>query len=123
MNATAKTWYICLMLSYFGILGLLTAWYGWVSPATLYSPGATILMLTLPLFVALRGLLHARIYTVTWSLFLALIYMTHGIVEAFNEEQARWLAFSEIALALGWLGTGIMFIRTTKKAPASRTAP
>jgi uncharacterized membrane protein len=79
-------------------------------------PPAAILLLGLPLFLVLRGLLNARPRAVAWSLFLSLLYFTHGTVEAWSQPQARWLAFTEIALALCWMIGGIAFIRTAKRA-------
>ena len=70
-----------------------------------------MIALGLPLFAPLRNLLHARSYTVAWSLFLSVIYFTHGVVEAFSDNNARWLALTEVALSLCWLVGGILFIR------------
>jgi uncharacterized membrane protein len=102
------------LFGYFGIMVLLPAWYGWLAPPALVPPQIAIAALGLPLFAPLRGLLHARRYTVAWSLFLSLLYFTHGCVEAWSAEHARWLALLEVALSLCWLGGGILFIRSRK---------
>ena len=60
-----------------------------------------------------------RGYSVAWSLFLSLFYFTHGIVEAYSDSQARWLALTEVALALCWIVGGILFIRASKRAAES----
>ena len=93
-----------------GVL-LLPVWYGWLAPPSVLSPRVALIVLGLPLFAPLRGLLHARSYTVTWSLFLSVIYFTHGVVEAYSESEARWLALAEVTLSLCWLVGGILFIR------------
>ena len=100
------------LFGYFGIMLLLPVWYGWLAPPTVLSPRVALIVLGLPLFAPLRGLLHARSYTVTWSLFLSVIYFTHGVVEAYSDNDARWLALAEVALSLCWLVGGILFIRT-----------
>ena len=111
----ARSFLTLTLLGYFGVMALLVAWYGWLAPPRLLPAPAVILLLGLPLFAPLRGLLHARSYTVAWSLFLSLIYFTHGIVEAWSNPAARWLALSEVALSLCWLGGGILFIRSSAR--------
>ncbi len=111
------------LLGYLGILVLLVAWYGWLAPPRIFSAPVVIVTLGLPLFLPLRGLLHGRPYTVAWSLFLSLFYFTHGIVEAYSDSQARWLAVTEVALALCWIVGGILFIRASTGAAASGREP
>jgi len=110
----ARLFYILTLSGYFGIMALLLAWYGWLAPPGTVPAQLALLALGLPLFAPLRGLLHARRYTVAWSLFLCLLYFTHGIVEAYSDAEARWLALTEVALSLCWLAGGIGFIRTSK---------
>lgn len=113
MSKHQRIYYTITLLGYFGIMLLLLAWYGWLSPPGLLQPAVVIVLLTLPLFAALRGILHARRYTITWSLFLALFYMSHGIVETWSMDQARWLPLTEIVLSLCWLSGGILFVRAS----------
>lgn len=113
----ARLFLTLTLLGYFGVMALLLLWYGWVEPPRKVPAPVALLLLGLPLFAALRGLLHARPYTVAWSLFLSLIYFTHGIVEAWSNPAARWLALGEIALSLCWMGGGILFVRASGKHP------
>jgi len=110
----ARLFYIMTLSGYFGIMMLLLAWYGWLAPPSTVPTQLALLALGLPLFAPLRGLLHARRYTVALSLFLCLLYFTHGIVEAYSDAEARWLALAEVALSLCWLAGGIGFIRASK---------
>jgi len=117
----ARLSYALLLGGYFGIMLLLPVWYGWLSPPQLITPRLALIILGLPLFAPLRGLLHARRYTVGWSLFLSLLYLTHGCMEAWSNPGARWLALAEAGLALCWVGGGIAWLRstgTTAKASA-----
>jgi uncharacterized membrane protein len=109
----ARLLYSLTLAGYFGILLLLPVWYGWLAPPGLLPPRLALLVLGLPLFFPLRGLLHARRYTVAWSLFLSLLYFTHGCMEAWSNNDARWLALTEVGLALLWLTGGIAWLRTT----------
>jgi len=115
----ARLWHALTLVGYLGIMALLPAWYGWLAPPQVVSAPVVIAILGLPLFLVLRGLLHARPRTVAWSLFLSLFYFTHGIVEAYSESQARWLALGEVILALCWITGGILFIRASKPAAGS----
>ncbi len=110
----ARLSYALLLGSYFGIMLLLPAWYGWLAPAQLIPPQLALLLLGLPLFAPLRGLLHARRYTISWSLFLSLLYLSHGCMEAWSNPGARWLALTEAGLAVGWMSAGIIYLRSTR---------
>jgi uncharacterized membrane protein len=112
-----RLFYALTLFGYFGIMLLLPVWYGWLAPPSALSPRVALIVLLLPLFAPLRGLLHARSYTVAWSLFLSVIYFTHGVVEAYSGSgAARWLALAEVALSLFWLVGGILFIRAQARA-------
>ncbi len=109
-------YYGLLLAGYFAVMALLPVWYGWAARPKLLSPAWVITLLALPLFTALRGLLHGRTYTVKWSLFLALFYFTHGIVEAWSEPAARIYALAEIAAATCWIVAGILYVRRVRAA-------
>jgi uncharacterized membrane protein len=111
---TARLSYPLLLIGYFGIMLLLPVWYGWLSPPQLISPRLALVLLGVPLFAPLRGLLHARRYTIAWSLFLSLLYLTHGSMEAYSNAAARGLAFTETALSLCWIAGGIAYLRSTR---------
>jgi len=111
-----RFFYLLALFGYFGIMLLLPVWYGWLAPPSVLPPRVALIVLGLPLFAPLRGLLHARSYTVAWSLFLSVIYFTHGVVEAYSDSGARWLALTEVALSLCWLVGGILFIRARAQA-------
>lgn len=103
--------YALLLAGYFGLMLLLPVWYGWLSPPQFVSPRLALVVLGLPLFAPLRGLLHARRYTVAWSLYLSLLYFAHGSMEAYSNPPARWLALIEVMLSLCWLVGGIYYLR------------
>ncbi len=113
MSLRPQLLYALTLLGYFGIMVLLPVWIGWFKPPGLLIPPVAIALLALPLFFALRGMLHAHRYTVAWSLFLSLLYFTHGIIEAWSEPVARWGAITEVILATCWLAGGIAWIRVT----------
>lgn len=94
------------------LIVLLSVWYGWLSPPD-HIPAAPLLtVLVLPLLLPLRGMLRWRPYTFQWSLFLAMAYFTHGVVEVFGAPEDRGYALLEILLSLAWFVAAIVFVRT-----------
>mgnify|MGYP001817296320 CR=1 FL=1 len=103
--------YALTLTGYLGTLALLTAWYSWLAPSTHFPVAFVLLLLVLPLLLPLRGLLHGRRYTFSWSCFLALLYFTHGVIEAYSTAAARHLALAEIALSSLWFVSAIAYVR------------
>ncbi len=110
----ATTWRRLALTGYFGTLVLLVSWYAWLSPSERLPVYIVLLTLCLPLLLPLRGLLHGRRYTYAWSLFLALAYLTHALIEAYSTPADRWLALLEIALVLLWFTGAVLYIRKTR---------
>ena len=106
--------YALTLGGYFGTLALLVAWYGWAAPSTLFPVSLVLLLVVLPLFAPLRGLLHGRRYTFAWSCFLALCYFTHGVVEAYSSPVTRYLGLLETALTSLWFLAALTYVRLRK---------
>ena len=112
---TASTWRTLALTGYFGTFALIVAWYGWLSPPTGLPVYIALLALGTPLLLPLRGLLHGRPYTYAWSLFLALGYLTHALIELYSTATDRPYALLELALSLLWFGAGIMYVRAMQR--------
>jgi uncharacterized membrane protein len=106
--------YALILTGYFGTLTLLVAWYAWAAPSTLFPVSLVLLILVLPLFTPLRGLLHGRRYTIAWSCFLAVFYFTHGVVEAYSSPVTRYLGLLEVAFTSLWFLAALTYIRSGK---------
>lgn len=102
------------LTGYLGTFVLLMAWYAWLAPSTHFPVALVLLLLVTPLLFPLRGLLHARRYTVAWSCFLSLLYFTHGVIEAWHSPVTRHLGLLEIVLTLAWFAGGIGYIKAGK---------
>ena len=76
-----------------------------------------LLLIVGPLLLPLRGLLHARRYTISWSCFLALLYFTHGVVEAWHTAPTRTLGMAEVVFTSLWFVGAIAYIRVTRNTP------
>lgn len=122
-NRTAlRRAYILALSGYFGLFTLLIAWLGWLSPPQALPKSLVMVLFIGPLLLPLRGLLHARHRTFVWTTLLALLYMLHGVVEAYSTPQDRLLAMAEIGFSLMLYLGAFIHARITVKA-AKRQAP
>ncbi|MGD2055818.1 MAG: DUF2069 domain-containing protein [Gammaproteobacteria bacterium] len=110
-----RGWYSLTLAGYFGTFILLTAWYTVLAPAVHFPVALVLLVLVSPLLFPLRGLLHGRTYTFSWSCFLALLYFTHGIVEAWISADTRVWGLMEAAFTTLWFGSAIMYVRVGRE--------
>ena len=109
---TVTYWKNLALIGYFGTFALIVAWYGWLSPPTRLAPIYALLALGTPLLLPLRGLLHGRPYTYAWSLFLALGYAMHALIEAVSTPSDRILAALELLLVLLWFVGAVGYVRS-----------
>jgi uncharacterized membrane protein len=105
------------LFGYLGTLALLLAWYGWLAPAIHVPRSVALALLLLPLLFPLRGLLHGRRYTFSWSCFLALLYFIHGVMEAYTSGITRHLGLLEVFLTSLWFIAAITYVRMTAVHP------
>ena len=103
------------LFGYLGTLALLTAWYGWLVPPLHFPVALVLLVLVTPLLFPLRGMLHGRRYTFSWSCFLALLYFTHGVMEAYSSDTARHLGQLEVLLTGCWFIAAMAYVRLGKE--------
>lgn len=113
---TAAQWRTLALVGYFGTFALIVAWYGWLSPPVRLPAHIALLALGAPLLLPLRGLLHGRPYTFAWSLFLALGYLAHALIEGYSTPADRWLAAAELLLVLLWFVGATAYVRGARGA-------
>ncbi len=118
---TSRLWLGLTLAGYFGTFALLVVWYGWLAPSPIFRPALVLLVLCTPLLFPLRGLLHGRTYTVGWSLFLALGYFIHGVVEAYSTPTDRLYGLLEVGLTVLWFVSGIVYVRQVARQRTSAT--
>ncbi|BCO31510.1 hypothetical protein TspCOW1_16130 [Thiohalobacter sp. COW1] len=111
---TPALWHRLLLAGHLGTLAILVAWYGWLSPSPQLPTALVLLVLGVPLLLPLRGLLHGRRYTAAWSLFLAIAYCAHALVELYSSPDDRLYAGIELVTTLTWFVAGIGYIRATR---------
>lgn len=110
-----RGWYLLTLAGYFGTFALLVAWYAVLAPSPHFPVSLVLLVLGTPLLFPLRGLLHGRNYTFSWSCFLALLYFIHGVVEASHSDTTRLYGLMEIVFTTMWFGAAIMFVRVGRE--------
>lgn len=113
---TATRWRRLALAGYFGTFVLIVAWYGWISPPARLPVHLALLALGTPLLLPLRGLLHGRRYTYAWSLFLALGYFAHALIEGYSTPADRWLAMIELLLVTLWFVGATAYVRDGRAA-------
>ena len=67
------------LLGYFGLLVFIPVWHILITPLAAKFMSITLLVQMGPLMFPLRGLLHGKLYTHAWSMYLALFYFVIGI--------------------------------------------
>lgn len=69
----------CTLIGYFGLLIFIPLWHLQINPIPPEFVSMTLLVQVGPLMFPLRGILHGRVYTHAWSMYLALFYFVWGI--------------------------------------------
>ena len=67
------------LTGYFGLLGFIPLWYLVLQPIEAKFVSMTLLLQVGPLLFPLRGILHGRVYTHAWAMYLSLFYFIIGI--------------------------------------------
>ncbi|VAW67174.1 hypothetical protein MNBD_GAMMA09-3039 [hydrothermal vent metagenome] len=70
---------ITSLLGYFGLLLYIPLWHLFIEPKAAEFISITLLVQVGPLMFPLRGLLHGKVYTHAWAMYLALFYFVLGI--------------------------------------------
>lgn len=98
--------------SLIALIFLCVAWELWLAPVR--AGGSALALKALPLLLPLFGVLRGKRYTYQWSSMLILAYFSEGVVRAWSERGAgQALALAEIALALVFFTSAILYARLT----------
>jgi len=103
------------LLGYFGLLVLIFSWNLWIEPRPPEQISITLLLQMGPLLFALRGILHGKVYTHAWSMYLALFYFIIGVWFAGDiSTRSYGILFSFLSLSF-FIGT-VFYTRFQGKA-------
>jgi len=92
---------VLALVGYFGTMAFLMLWIIKLAPPQIPKSIALAISL-LPLLLPLRGMLHGRVYTHSWSGFLALPYFAFGVDAAIHRTEKPWLGIVLVALSIVW---------------------
>lgn len=106
-------WHLAVA-AWLALIALSLVWEIWLAP--LRTGGSWLALKALPLAIALRGLLRSDAKTMQWALLLSLAYVLEGAVRVFEPRPVRVLAVIELALALLFFASAIIFLRPLKRA-------
>lgn len=96
-----QLWRTMVLLSYFGLLGLLSLWIIWLAPPRTLTLALVLLVVVIgPLLVPIKGILQGRSRTHLWLSLLAILYFVIGIFNAAGALGQLWLAWIEIGLSV-----------------------
>ncbi len=92
------------LLGYFSLLSGLFAWHLLIEPPAEHLISVIIFFQLGPLMFPLFGLLHGKLYTHAWSMYLAIFYFIVGVWYAGNSEDLMiglYVVFTSLVFFLG----------------------
>jgi uncharacterized membrane protein len=102
------------LAGYFGLMILIFCWHIWLGQTPAEQKSMLLLIQLGPLMLPLRGLLHGKLYTHAWSMYLALFYFVIGIWYAGAEHSRVFgVLFSCLSLVF-FIGT-VFYTRFTAR--------
>ena len=103
------------LLGYFGLIALIFIWNLWIEPRPPEQMSMTFLIQMGPLMFPLRGLLHGKVYTHAWSMYLALLYFVAGVWYG-GDESTRTFGILFCCLSLIFFIGTMLYTRFKGKA-------
>ena len=98
------------LLGYFGLMLFIPLWHLVITPLPAKFMSVTLLIQVGPLMFPLRGLLHGKVYTHAWSMYLALFYFVVGIWYAGDVSTRTFGVIFSLLSILFFIGT-MLFTR------------
>jgi uncharacterized membrane protein len=111
----ARAAWLAACASLVGVIFLCLAWELFLAP--LRPGGSWLALKALPLLVPLFGILRGRRYTFQWSTLLIWAYAAEGATRIYTDSgNAARLAAIELALALAYFTSAVIYLKTTRAA-------
>ncbi len=95
----------CALAGYFGLLIFIPVWHLLIEPLAAEFMSITLLVQIGPLMLPLRGILHGKVYTHAWAMYLALFYFVIGIWYAGDESTRSFGIIFSLLSVLFFMGT------------------
>ena len=103
------------LLGFFGLLIFIPLWHLVINPLPAKFISITLLFQVGPLMFALRGILHGKLYTHAWSMYLALFYFVIGIWYA-GDTSTRYFGIGFSLLSVMFFIGTMLYTRFQGKA-------
>jgi len=98
------------LCGYFGLLIFIPLWHLIIVPLPAKFMSITLLVQLGPLMFPLKGLLHGKVYTHAWAMYLALFYFVIGIWYAGDESTRNFGIIFSLLSVLFFMGS-MLFTR------------
>jgi len=98
------------LIGYFGLLIFIPLWHLFVVPLKPEYMSVTLLIQLGPLMFPLKGILHGKVYTHAWAMYLALYYFILGIWYAGDESTRNFGVIFSLLSIFFFMGT-MLFTR------------
>ena len=98
------------LTGYFGLLTFIPVWHTLIMPLDPKFMSITLLIQIGPLMFPLRGILHGKVYTHAWAMYLALFYFIIGVWYAGDESTRTFGVVFSLLSILFFIGT-MMYTR------------
>ena len=102
------------LLGYFSLMAGLFSWHLIFEPAAKHLMSIIIFLHLGPLMLPLRGLLNGKLYTHSWSMYLAIFYFIIGVWYAGNSDELM-IGLFVITTSLTFFTGTVFYVRYTGK--------
>jgi uncharacterized membrane protein len=109
------------LLGYFSLMAGLFSWHLIFEPAAKHLMSIIIFLHLGPLMLPLRGLLNGKLYTHSWSMYLAIFYFVIGVWYAGNSDELMIGLFVITTSLIFFTGT-VFYVRYTGKQQQSEVS-
>lgn len=108
------------LMAWCALIALGLAWELWLAP--LRDGGSWLALKVAPLLLLAVPLARASTTAMQLALMLVLLYVFEGAARVLEAPPARWLAATELVLALTFFVAAIVYLRPFKRAARARRA-
>jgi len=103
-------------LSYLGLIFLQPLWHAVLPPPAGAGNWLLAAAATLPLLLVVRGVWRGSLRSMTWAGYLATLFLTVGVMEAWANPPQRLAALLQVALVLAFLVSVLAVSRSGRPA-------
>ncbi len=117
-----QAWWVrgCAITGLFGLMGLIAAWNGWLTPVQQVPLWLELLIFILPLALLIRGILRGLPATHVYATIVSLLYMVFGCWYAFTPQEEIYGYLMLLFAAMLYIG-GFFGAKLLDKRPITRT--